>query len=163
MSVYELLVLTVAIGVFLLSIIGGNIRGAAWITAICFDVVLSDAYSTSGLPYPEAAMAVLDFSVCIAIWFFAAKRWELWLFVLLQFSMLVSIVDLGAGIISPGWIDRELYLLVLELINYAVLLLIGGVSGFAIAGRIGGGAFAPWSRVLSFSGLVRGKIPTDRR
>jgi|ERR1700749_2953508 len=162
MSVFEILLLLAATAVLLLSVVAGNVRGVLWIIAVMLDAVLSDAYGKTGLPYPEVIMAALDFTVCIAIWLGAANKWELWLFSLMQFSMLVSILDLAAGIVVPDWIDRETYLLVLEIINYAVLFLIGGVSSFAISGRIGGAAFRPWHRLFSADYFVRGSLRKDK-
>lgn len=148
-----------ATAVFLLSLLGGNIRGIVWIVVLVLDAVASDAYKDAGLPFPDAVMATADFTMCVALYYIAAHRWELWLFVLMQFSMLVSIVYLAGTIIAgPDWIDVTDYLSVLELINYAAIILIGGVTGFVVSGHFNGTAFAPWRRVLPFSGLLRRNV-----
>lgn len=162
MSAFEILVMLVAAAVFMLSLAANNVRGMVWVVIIATDIALSDVYLSAGFPYPEAVMTLLDFAVCVAIWFAGSYIWERRLYILMQFSMLVSIVDLGGAIVSPGWIDRELYLLILELINYAVLILIGGVSGFAISGRIAGHTFRPWRHFWSFDSIVRGADQQNR-
>lgn len=155
MSVFETIFLMAATAVLLLSLSGAHVRGTIWVLAIAFDAVISDAYSNAGLPFPEAFMAGCDFFVCVALYYIAAHRWELWLFLIMQFSMLVSIVYLANEVWAPGWIGEDTYLTVLEFVNYAAILLVGGVSGFVIADRQDGIAFRPWHRVLYFDRLLR--------
>lgn len=150
MSLYEALLLLVAAAAFGLSLFSLNWRGTIWVAALVVDLLFSDAYEMTGYPYPEAVMAAADFLVCAGIYFIALHLWEMWLYRIFQFSMLTSIVDLAANTWVPGWIDRELYLLVLEVANYATLFVVLVISGRVFAGRLGGTAFGPWHRIPRF-------------
>lgn len=163
MSIYETLLLLTATAVLLLSLTASSYRGAWWIVVIMSDAVISDVYVGTGFPVPDAFMATCDLSVCAVLYYLAAHRWEVWLLLVMQTSMLVSLLHLGASIAAPDWIDQEDYLLVLEIINYAAIILIGGVSGFVIARRQTGAAFAARSRVLPFSGIMARLRAAGRR
>lgn len=144
MSIFETILLLVAAAVLLLSLAASNYRGAGWVVAISIDLVVSTAYWRADLPYADAFTAVCDFSVCAAIYCFGRYRWELQTFLLYQLSMLVSIVDFGAAIWAPGWIDHDSYSSVLEAINYIAFILVGGVSSFALAARFDVSLYRPW-------------------
>lgn len=143
MSIYESILLFAAGGVMLLSLFASNPRGALWCAAIVIDLVVSTAYWRSGQPYADVFTGLCDFSVCIFIYFLGRWRWELGLFLLFQLSLLTSICDFAASLWAPGWIDHDTYSSVLESINYLSFLLVGGVSGLALAGAAGF-ARQPW-------------------
>ncbi len=148
MSIYAMVFLMVALAALVFSIFAQNNRGGAWVAAIVAVMLMSNAYVYAGHPYPEVFMAAGDFLVCLAIYFVAAHRWELWLFLVVQFSMLASVLHLGVAIFVPTADFSEIYMLTLELANYAAVLLIGGISGYVHARRFGVAAFDHWRRVL---------------
>lgn len=100
-----------------------NWRGLLWIAVAAWSFVASTIYARSGGPYPEAATAFLDALVCFAVYFVARERWEVYLFLLFQGSVLVSTAYL-AGVIGPHWA----YIAALEGINWLALCVIGGTS-----------------------------------
>ena len=132
MSIYEAALLIVGGAVLLLSLGARNWRGAVWVAAIMADLIISTAYWRANLPYGDVFTGACDFSVCLSIFTFGRWRWELGLFLLYQFSLLISIIDLGAAIWSPGWIDHDTYSSLLEAVNYIGFLGVGGISGLAL-------------------------------
>lgn len=162
MSIYETMLLMTATAVILLSLFAGNIRGSTWVALIAIDLVVTTAWWRAGLPYGDAFTAVFDFSICAAIYFFGRHRWELYVFLIFQCSMLVSIIDLAAMIWAPGWIDHDVYSSVLEILNYLAFITTGTVSGFIFANRSDVSALRAWSGVWSFDRLVRAKGEVHR-
>jgi hypothetical protein len=163
MSVYALAFLLTALSVAAMSLIARHDRGAVWTIVIVANMALSNLYRLGGNPFPDAFMAGLDLAVIAAIYWGARHRWELWLWIIMQISAFVSILHLATYLIAPGWIDGEIYLLLLELCNYAAVILIGGVGGYIYVGRRSGAAFGAWPRVLSFGPTVRSSLDEDRR
>lgn len=148
MSVYETMQLALALIVVGLSLWARNNRGAAWIVAICVNLAISTAAWVNGVPYSAAIVAALDFSLCVLIYQFGRNRWERWMFLLYQFSMLVSILYLGALTWAPGYVDHDLYSTLLEAVNYSAFLLIATISGIRIASHDRDrAAFRPWRRL----------------
>ena len=107
-------------------------RAVIWIGAGAASFVFSTAYARVGWGYPPAFTAVLDASICFAIYFSAKTRWEMYLFLLFQGSVLVSTMYL-AGIIGPHWA----YIAFLEGINWLALGVIGGTSALSWIGNAG--------------------------
>lgn len=107
-------------------------RAVLWIGvgAACF--AITTAWARYGLPYPPAFTAACDAAVCLLIYFFGKRRWEMRLWNLFQCSVMVSILYL-AGIIGPKWA----YVAALELVNWLALLLIAGTAITARAGENG--------------------------
>ena len=143
----------VATAVVLLSLFAGQTRPAFWVLAIVIDLALSTTWWTHGLPYGDVFTAGCDFTLCVLIYIFAANLYERWVFILYQCSMLVSIIDLGASIWAPGWLDHDTYSSALEVINYLAFVILGGVSGFAFNNRFDSRAFSAWPRFLGYRGL----------
>jgi hypothetical protein len=162
MSIYALAFILTALAVASFSLMIHHVRGAIWVMVIVANMSVSNLYRLGDRPFPDAFMAALDLGVIVAIYCAAKHRWELWLWLVMQFSALVSILHLATYLIAPGWIDSEIYLLLLELCNYAAVILIGGVGGYAHAGRRDGAAFRAWPRVLSFGPNVRAREREDR-
>ncbi len=151
MSIWAQAFLLTAFACAIYSLAAHNHRGAGWVCVIIANVLVSNAYRGTAHPYPDALMAGLDFAVCAGIYYVATNRWALWLFLVMQLSMLISLLHLGAGVLAhTAWPDDEIYLLALELCNYAAVLLVGGVSGYAHVGRRDIAAFGPWRRFRSF-------------
>jgi hypothetical protein len=147
-SIYETLQLAVAAFVLALSIAAGNRRGALWVVAIVVNLMLSTAAWVVHVPYAAAVVAVLDFSLCVLIYQFGRNRWEQWMFLLYQFSMLVSILYLATMVWAPGYVDHDLYSTILEGVNYFSFLLIGTISGIQITSHDRDRfAFRTWPRI----------------
>lgn len=145
MSIYESILLITGTAAMLLSLLAGHKRGALWIAAIMIDLVVSTAYWRADLPYGDVFTAVCDFSVCVLIFLFGRWRWELRLYLLMQFSVLISICDFAASLWSPGWIDHDTYSSMLEAVNYLAFIGVGGIGAFALAaGSLPAGK--PWTR-----------------
>lgn len=160
MSIYALAFLMVALAVTAFSIIAGHLRGSTWSLAIVINMLLSNAYRQGEWPYPDAFMAGLDLAVLGLIYFAAQHRWELWLWIIMQFSALVSILHLASYLIAPDWMDGEIYLLLLEICNYAAVLLIGSIGGWYYANRRDIAAFRPWPVLFSVGPTVRARPPS---
>lgn len=99
----------------------GDRRSLAWIFAGSMSFLISVAYARMVWPYPTAITALCDVVFCLLIYRFRRERWEKYLFLLFQGSVLVSMAYL-AGVIGPHWA----YVAALEGINWAALVLIGG-------------------------------------
>lgn len=107
-------------------------RALLWIGVGALSFVLSTLYGRTGLPFPAAITALCDAGVCFAIYFAAKARWEMYLFLLFQGSVLVSTMYL-AGIIGPHWA----YIAFLEGINWLALGVIGGTAALSWVGHAG--------------------------
>lgn len=156
MSIYEATLLFVGMIAGFLCLVGRNRRAAVWVSAIMVDLVLSTAWWRAGLPFGDVFTGACDFSVCIAIFIFGRWRWELRLYILFQFSVLISLCDFAASIWSPEWIEHDVYSSFLELVNYLAFISLGGIGAFALAS----GSVPPyrvWNRVLLPFLPLRGK------
>lgn len=98
-----------------------NRRALLWVAMGAASFIVSTAYARWGGPYPTAVTALCDVAACITIYHYWRERWEFYLFLLFQGSVLVSLAYF-AGLIGPHWA----YVAVLEVINWAVLAVIGG-------------------------------------
>lgn len=101
-------------------------RALLWIGAGAASFVISTWYARINMPYPEAITALCDASICFLLYFAARERWEIYLFILFQGSVLVSTAYL-AGVIGPHWA----YIAALEGINWLALGVIGGTSALS--------------------------------
>lgn len=117
---FKLALLAVAVVVFISS--SDLPRARLWITAGVASYVLSLLYSDFRLPYPPAFAVLCDFAICLMIYGLAAKRWELYLMIPFQASILVNILELMR--LVP---ERYLYVYSLDVLNLLALLLIGGM------------------------------------
>jgi hypothetical protein len=100
-----------------------------WISLGAIDAAACDIWSAYDLAWPAAFTLGCDALLCLSIHWLAEERWELRTFNIYQLSVLISILKL------PGVIESQyVYATITELLNWGVLLLIGGVG---IMGRIG--------------------------
>lgn len=165
MSIYEAIQLFAASLVVLLSMVVGNRRGAGWVLAITINMAISTAAWVGDMPYAAAIVATLDFALCVLIYQLGRNKWENWLFLLYQGSMLVSVLRLAMDIWAPGYVSHDLYSSLLEGVNYCAFLLIATISGIQIGssndyrGRL---AFSPWRRLAMFVLPVFRDAETDR-
>ncbi len=112
-------------------------RAHYWLLAGGGSFILSTAWARYDLPYPPAFTLSCDAAVCLLIYFFGREKWEEHVYKIFQLSVLISLVYL-AGPIEIGNItitmNHWLYVVLLELSNWAALAVIGGT---AIMDRIG--------------------------
>jgi hypothetical protein len=99
-----------------------------WIAAGAGSFVVSTAYARYGLPHPAFATVMCDSVVCLLIYFFYKREWELRIGYLFQLSILLSLGHLTEVIQS-----HYAYVIGLEAINWLALLLILWI---ARAGRL---------------------------
>lgn len=98
-------------------------RGIAWIIAGAASFIATDSYEAAGWPYHAIVTGFFDAGVCLLIYFFAAYRWEMWLYRIFQTSVFVSLLR------ASGFIDSHYaYIVALEVCNWAALLVIGGTA-----------------------------------
>lgn len=123
--------IAIAVGAVVSALIARNLPHAwLWISLGAVNAVACDIFYSYNLPYPAAFTLACDALMCLTIHWFAKERWELGAFILYQFSVLISIFRLSSIIDS-----EDTYRLTLELINWAILLMIAGT---AILGGAGG-------------------------
>lgn len=150
MSEYDLALaigLAVALG---LSI--GNLRAWAWLLAAAASFVASTIYWRLGLPYAPFFGGLCDAAICLAVYFFARYRWEMWIWRLFQASVAVNFYYLGALYGLWGNLGHNAVSAILEFINWIALLFLGGSGIFERVGSadVFYAAHRPWSRVLRF-------------
>lgn len=114
----------------------------AWVITMFFSFILSVIWQRTNMPYPAYFNLVLDVSFCIALNILATENWELKLHRLFQGSVLISLLRLCGGIPS-----NTTYVISLELINWAALLLITFTTIF---NRIYDGNDHNYNRSFSF-------------
>jgi hypothetical protein len=107
-------------------------RALLWISAGAASFVLSTAWARYGLPYPAWFTGVCDATVCLLVYFFGRQKWEMGIGYLFQASVLLSIGYL-TGVIGPHYA----YVIGLEAINWAALLLINLTVVASMLGRNG--------------------------
>jgi hypothetical protein len=98
-------------------------RALLWILAGAADFIITTAYQRSGIttpPYPLVT-GIADAVVCLALWWFWDRRWEKYLFLIFQLSVLISLFRL-IRVIDTNYA----YVTALEVCNYLALLVIGG-------------------------------------
>lgn len=99
-------------------------RAWLWLACGAASFVLSTAYARYGLPHAPAFTLAADSAVCLAVYFFGVERWEIsGIYRIFQASVLISIFRLS-NIIADQWT----YVVALEILNWAALLLIGATS-----------------------------------
>jgi hypothetical protein len=110
-----------------------------WIGLAGVNAVAGYLYLWRDLPHPTAFIFAADCLLCLAVHWLAKERYELWIFHAYQFSVLISLLRL-AGVIT----NEYLYFTLLELVNWAVLLLISGTAILGKAGASGRFFLHPW-------------------
>jgi len=160
MRIYNLIILSGAAAAALIA--WGNWRYVAWIGAMIASYVISVLYWDFSLPRAEFIAGTCDFLVCLAIFFFAAYRWELWLWRVMQVSLLVNIIYLASNLFGWSVLDHIVYSSALEIINVIAILIIGGTAAFEKAGMTDGLAFHPWMHVFGFVRPVYRRSAPDK-
>lgn len=111
-------------------------RAHLWILAGAASFVASTAWARYGMPYPPAFTLAADSAVCLLIYFFGKERWEDKTYTIFQLSVLVSLVYLAGPIEIGGVVitmSHWLYVVMLEICNWAALAVIGGTALFDMA------------------------------
>jgi len=118
-----------------------NPRGQLWIAAGALSYAVSTVAWRSGMPMAEIPTALCDAAICLAIYFVAKYRWELWIWRVFQISFAVSVLYLATNLGLASRIDHEMYATTLEVLNWVTLLIIGGTAalqGFSARGVASG-------------------------
>ncbi len=124
-----------------------NPRGVVWLGLAAIDFIASTAYWRSGLPYAEGVAGACDAAVCLAVYFAGKERWELGVWRLMQISVAINFLYLAGNIGIFSDIPHETYSIMLEAINWILLLFIGGMGIMQRIGVSNAGAHRPWNRV----------------
>lgn len=128
-------------------------RAWLWLACGLASFVASTAYARFGLLYPPAFTLACDASVCLAVYFFGKERWEENLYRVFQLSVLISLLHMS-HFISGHW----LYVVSLELLNWAALLVIGVTAILDRARGHGGITHRHWSPHFHRSDLALRRI-----
>lgn len=124
---------SVAAVVAIVSALAGNWRGVMWIAAGAAVFVVTAAYDVRGGEHHALVTGFFDGALCLAVYFFGRRRWEMWLWRIFQCSVLISILHAFDAVGGPYW-----YVVWLELCNYAALIWIGGIGLAGLVGDAGG-------------------------
>lgn len=98
-----------------------NRRALCWAIALGVTFVVGVLWFDCGLPYHAAFAGFCDLAVALAIYAFGRMQWEVTLFHIFQFSLLVNILA-HFGILA----DPALHGAILEACNWAALIVISG-------------------------------------
>lgn len=132
-----------------------NPRGILWLGLAAIDFIASTAYWRSGLPYAEGIAGACDAAVCLAVYFAGRERWEMGVWRLMQVSVAINFLYLAGNIGVFGAIPHEVYSIMLEAVNWLLILFIGGMGIMQRIGVSNAGAHRPWSRVRRFGMALR--------
>lgn len=144
MSVIDIFALVIVCAVALISP-RGNPRSLIWLAALAADYFLSGAYWRAGMAQPELVAGLCDAAVCLALWRFGAKIWEMRVLVLFLSSLFVNFVFLAHNLSHLELIDHEVYSIVLEVLNVLAVCFIGAASAGIREKRTDGRAYNTWS------------------
>jgi hypothetical protein len=125
-------------------------RAWLWIGIGTLSFVASTMWARAELPSPPFFIMLCDTAVCLTIYTFATRQWEIWLFRIFQGSVLLSIFHVFGGVQS-----QYFYVAFLEAFNWAALLLIAGTATIQMVGAGNGNHFG-----RRWSGRVRGAYGT---
>lgn len=117
--------LALLIGLLITGLISSRLpRAWLWLACGAASFVVSTAYARYGLPHAPAFTLACDSAVCLAVYFCGKELWEIsGIYRIFQLSVLISLFRLS-GIIADQW----LYIVCLELLNWAALLMISGTA-----------------------------------
>lgn len=145
----------------------GDRRAWGWLLAAAASYVVSVVYWRSGLPYGAFIAGMCDALVCLAVYLRGKHKWEMGVWRLFQFSVLVNIVYLGGELHAWPSLGHNAYSIMLEAINWAALLWIGGNGAFQPVGesdaRSSAGGFVRGIRRALVSLHRERKIPPFHR
>lgn len=141
---------------FALAFSMGNKRAWGWLLASALSYVVSTAYWRSGQPYAPFIAGMCDALICLAVYFFAKLRWELWVWRLFQVSVGVNFYYLAAQYGIFPYLSHNAYSTMLEIINWLALMFIGGTGALQVAGATDAphAADRPWYSVHRIVGAL---------
>jgi hypothetical protein len=142
--------LSLAIGFLIalgLSALVQNRRGMAWLVVGAASYVSATLAWRLSLPMAEVITALGDAAVCLGVYFAGRYRWEMWIWRLFQVSVGISTLYLAAQLGIVSRIDHEVYAILLEVVNWLVLLSIGGSAALQWVRGSNALAHRPWNRV----------------
>ena len=128
----------------------GNGRAWAWLLAAAASYAVSTLYWRSGLGYPSFIAGLSDAMICLGVYFFGRMKWEMWIWRLFQVSVAINLVYLGGDLGVWQKLPHNAYAVILEAINWAALLFIGGTGAIQMIGAPNAPAasHSPWGRVF---------------
>jgi len=142
--------LALLIGLVITGLISSKLpRAWLWLACGLASFVISTAYARYGLPYTPAFTLTCDAAFCLAVYFFGKERWEENLYRVFQLSVLISLLHMSHFIV-----DHWLFVVSLELLNWAALLLVGVTAILDRARGHGGFTHRNWSPHLHRSDLA---------
>jgi len=150
MSIWNIIILSGVAAATLIAM--GNIRYLAWLGAIISAYAISVLYWDASGPYAEFVAGICDLTIVVLIAWKARYIWELWVSLMFLGSALVNWSYLANNITGANLIGHDVYSSILEIINIAAIMTIGGVASFDKAGMYDGLAFRPW---VHFFGRLR--------
>lgn len=106
----------------------GNLRAWGWLAAIAASYAVSAIWWRSGLPAPAFIGGVLDALICLAIYFWGKLRWEMVVWRLFQFSVLVNLITLAGDYGLVTSLPHNAHSVTMEAINWLALAWIGGTG-----------------------------------
>lgn len=130
----------------------GQWRAMIWLAVGAVVFIASSLYWRAGLPHPELFAGCLDAAVCLGIYFGGRQRWEMWVWRLFQVMLLLNIMRLAGTLGIFHNVDHIAYAIMLEAMNWLVIIVAGGTAGLQRIGYDHGRAIDPWRGV---SGVVR--------
>lgn len=139
MSIYHLSLLLTAIVVGVVSykvpraLFYIGLLAGSFIVSVAYLYWAPKGYIGTGLdtwmPPASLVAGVCDMLVCLGIWVVAKRRWEMVLYALMLVSVSTNGLYASGELLGyPPIPSRDIYALILEVINYLALALIGGVG-----------------------------------
>ena len=111
-----------------------NPRGVLWVAVAALSYVVSALAWRLNWPYAAFTTGLCDAAVCLAVYFGGKQRWELWVWRIYQVSVAASLIYLASSLRIFSNIPHDVYSVVLEVCNWAVLLVIGGTAILQLIG-----------------------------
>jgi hypothetical protein len=155
MNEYQAALLIGATVGFLIS--GSLPRARLYVVAGALSFAATSIYWGLGLPFPPWFSILADGAVCLLIYHVAQEPWELRLWRIFQGMILINLLFF-MGAIGP----HSAYIIALELMNWAALILIAGtslLSGVSVNGDSFNSRWSPYLRWAAVS--LRGKRTRD--
>ena len=133
-------------------------RGLLLVGVGAASYLLSAAAWRMNWPYVSFVTGMCDAAVCFAVYFGGKQRWELWVWRIYQVSVAASLIYLASSLRIFSSIPHDIYSLVLEACNWAVLLVIGGTAILQLIGADDDvGVTRAWGGVRRFNHFARQK------
>lgn len=146
MSVWNILIISGVAGAALVA--WGNLRFLWWLCAMFASYAISVIYWDLGWPRGEFVAGMCDIVIVAIMARKALYLWELWTALIVLTMAFINWLYLANNLTGAQLISHDGYSSVLEVLNIAAIVLIGGVASFDKAGMHDGVAFRPWLYVF---------------